>query len=934
MRFQDVVWDSPEERRLFVEEATELCDTLEAGALSAAPDLGELFRAAHTLKGSGGLVGLDEWVAAVHALEDALDAARQGRRPWDGALQQAVLDTVDRLRAELAGAPAPAPAGPPPAPAAPATGPGPGLEPWRLTWDPATPLPGARAFQAWQAVAAQVPEVVSDPPPEALGEWAGGVQTLWLPAGLEAATVAGWLGDLEGLSDLQPPGVPQAAGQETVPAADPPAAAAPPAPAPAPAGARAGTGTGTEGTIRVPARVLERILEGLGELMLDEAQLAHRLAGADSETKSLLGHLHQVALGLQDTTLRARMLPLDTLFRQYPRAVHDMARQLGKAIRLEVKGGETELDRLVMDRLQEPLLHLLRNACDHGLEDPDRRRRAGKPAEGTVRLEAYAAEGHVHILVADDGAGIAWERVREKAVARGWLAPDAPVDPELLTPFLFRAGFSTAAGVSALSGRGVGLDAVQAVLDSLHGTVTVESEPGRGTTFHLELPMTMAILSALLVETGPWVLGIPVLAVDRILETAEAPLDTVLGRPVLTEGRLPVPVYRLDALLGRPPAPEAPVPPLLVRIRDGRTQAAVWVDAVDGQQEVVVKPVPDIADLAPWMTGVALLGDGRLALMLDLRRLIPATRLEEGPAAEDRVLKAGTNQMELLVFRLSDGQRYGINVYKTREIVPGVPLTAVPGQHPWTLGLWRLRGESIPVVSLHKALDLPAPAVAPLFVVTEFNQTLQAFAVDAVDQIVRVSWEQVQPLPGLFAHSRAEQRRFTGLIDHPQLGVVQLIDFEQILAQMAPPEYPEPAPALGAGTGGRQVWLADDSAVARQQVAKALAPLGVQVHPFPDGQACREALEAVGEGGLPDLLVLDVEMPRLDGYTLSRLVKADPRFKAIPVLLHTSLSGHWHAERAGQVAADAIVTKFDPALLARTAQALLLHTGVPQAAQV
>ncbi|MCL8207539.1 MAG: chemotaxis protein CheW [Actinomycetia bacterium] len=888
MRLADVRWETEAERTLFMEEAQELLDTLEQGALAEHPPLDALFRAAHTLKGSGAMLGLTAWAETAHRLEDALDAVRQGRQAWDPAVQQVVLAAVDALRAELAGAPATAEAS--------------GGTAWTLRWDAATPMVGARAYQAWQAVAAVAPGTTSDPPAGALADWSGTVTRLVVPGGADPDAVRQALEGIEGLVAVEAP------------------EAAPPPPGPAPAAGDGGTSAGRGGTIRIGADVLEQILEGLGELLLDQGQLAYQAGDRlEPATRTVLDHMRRVALELQDITLRARMLPLDTLFRQYPRAVHDLARRLGKQIRLETVGGETELDRLVMDRLHEPLLHLLRNACDHGIEPPAARRAAGKPETGVVRIRAYAAQGHVHVVAEDDGAGIDWGRLREKAVRQGWLTSEeaARASEEQLAGLLFRPGVSTAAAVTDLSGRGVGLDVVRTFVDAIHGTVTVTSRPGAGTAFHLELPLTMAIMTALLVEAGPWTVGLPILAVERI-EEAVAGVGTVLGQPAVPEGAAPVPVVSLGRWLD----PAATVTDAyLVRVRDGRTRAALAVDGIRGQQEVVVKPVATLAAWAPWLAGVALLGDGRLALMADVRRIVAATAGDRERPADDGVLRAGSNQMELLVFRLSDGQQYGINVYKTREVLQPLPVTTVPGQHPWVEGFLRLRGQTVPVVSLYRALGLPEASAAGSMLITEFNQTVQAFRVDAVERMVRVRWDQVEPLPAVLDVAAGEGRRFVGLIDHPELGPIQLIDFEQILAQVAPPTYP-PTPAAGMpAVAGQPVWLADDSRVARQQVERALAPLGVAVRTFADGQAVWDAVEA-GEP-LPRLFVLDVEMPRLDGYTLAQRLKQDPRTRELPVLLHTSLSGHWHAERAQQVQVDAIVTKFDAGLLAHTVAGLV-----------
>lgn len=887
MRFRDVQWEQPEERELFLEEARELLDTLETEALADRPAIDVLFRAAHTLKGSGGMIGLDQWVQVAHGLEEQLDAVRQGERAYDEAVKTAVLRTVDALRRELEGD----------EPNAVSSA---RLRSWTVYLDPTCPMPGVRAYQAEQAVAERIPGARLAIDAHELAHWAGLEIPLLIPADAKSEVVRQ---ALESVADVV-------------------RVEAPPEEGPAPASEASTASSGRESTVRIGVETIERLLETIGELLLDQAQLEHQLGTvSDPAVRSLLTHLRRKALDLQETTLKARMLPLDRLFRQYPRAVHDMAAKLGKSIRLETRGGETELDRLVMDSLHEPLLHLLRNACDHGIEPPAERQALGKAATGTIRLEAYAAEGHVHIRIQDDGRGINWQAVRRKAVEQRWLSAEEAeaASPATLADYLFRPGLSTAERITDLSGRGVGLDAVRAFLDQVHGTVTVESEPGRGTTFHLELPMTMAILTALLVEAGPYTLGLPIGVVERIEERQAVPVGSVLGHPAVADGEDPVACYHLEELLD--PERRARDGQYLVRVRDGRTRAALIVDRVLGQQEVVVKPVASLAALSPWMTGVALLGDGRLSFMLDVRRVVPATAAERRETAEDTTLRAGSNQMELLVFRLGDGQRYGINVYKTREVVVAPAITRVPGQHPWLSGFARLRGQTVPVVDLHQALGLPAPEQCELMLITEFSRTVQAFTVPEVERMLRVGWDEVEPLPTLLGAQEPDRRRLTGLIDHPEWGPIQLIDFEQILAEVMPPSYPPPAEPKGL-VAGKTVWLADDSAVAIRQVEKALEPLGLVVRTFADGGAVWDAI-AQGEGP-PDLFVLDVEMPRLDGYTLTQRLKSQARTARVPVLLHTSLSGHWHQERSLSVEADAIVTKFDPALLARTVAGLLL----------
>lgn len=900
MRFREIQWDSEEELSLFVEEATELLTTLEEGALETPPPINAMFRAAHTLKGSGGMLGLTEWVERAHRLEDAMDRRGKSDWQWTPELQQLTLDTVDALRAELEG-----------------RDPSSGHTAWELVWEESAAMPGVRAYQAWAAVNALVPGTKSEPPDTELGSWTGTVSRLWVPASRVALeTIADALRAIPELQRAQPldPSAEQPAPREDT-AADPrdaiPRAASEP----------------REATLRISADTLESILEGLGEVLLDHGQIEHRLKEhLDPATRGMLDHLRRRALDLQDLTLRARMLPLDTLFRQYPRAVHDIARKLDKKIRLEAHGGETELDRVVMDRLHEPLLHLIRNSCDHGVESADLRQSLGKPETGTIRLEAFAAQGHVHIKLSDDGAGINWEKLRDKAVWQGWMSQDdaRSASEEQLSELLFTPGVSTADTVSDISGRGVGLDAVRAFLDDIHGSIHVESVPGDGTTFHLELPMTMAIMTALMVQAGSWTVGFPIAAVERIEDIRRSGLASVLGRDAVPDGEAPLPVYALASLLD--PASEHQSR-YIVRIKDGRSQAALAVDGVLGQQEVVIKPVDGLSGLTPWLSGVSLLGDGRLALMADARRLLPtASESPEGqPPEENPMTLAGGNQMELLVFFLSDGQHYGINVYKTREVLPAQAVTHVPGQHDWLDGFLHIRGQTIPVINLHRALGVAEAEAAPeFFLITEFNQRVQAFGVRAVDRMVRVGWDQVEPLPSVLNSDDA--RQFTGFVDVAGMGPVQLPDFEQLLASLAPPEFPEamesPEPVVSA-----TVWIADDSKAARLQIRRALSPLGLTQRLFEDGEALWAEVEA--SRALPALFIIDVEMPKLDGYTLAARLKSHAQTQNIPVMLHTSLSGQWHADRAERLAIDAVVTKFEPDVLASTVRQLIQSQNQP-----
>jgi two-component system chemotaxis sensor kinase CheA len=587
-----------EEMRLFWEEAVELLDVLEAEALRALngedrADVDAAFRAMHTLKGMGAMVGLAHWAEAAHRLESRLDQVRQGLEPLSHVAPD-ILEAVDRFRSDRPGQDA-------------------GLSPpdhevpLLVTLAPDTAFPGVRVFQVVNAARGHVAVVGVSPPEEAWEHFQGRDITLTV-RGDEAAIgrVMAELRQAEDVLDVRR-AVPEPSGPDVRPV-------------------KTG-GKAVQDTVRVQVDVLDQLLEGIGELVLDRTQTDHLMkqwAPSDDirlAYETISEHMTRTTLGLQDLLMRARMLPLDILFRQYPRVVHDLAAKLGKSIRISIVGEDTELDRVVMDSIGEPLLHLIRNACDHGIESPAERERAGKSPEGLITVRAATVEGHVVIQVADDGAGIDWDRLRVKAVERGWWdeATAQAATTADLTSLLFRPGVSTAQTVTDVSGRGVGLDVVDTVMNQLHGSVAVTSQPGRGTQFELILPLTIAIMRALLVKVGRTPFAIPLSSIERVEFYGQAGIRTLLGQPVVTDAQQTArPVLDLRRWwMGE----EAP-PEYLVRIRDGPVSAALAVSDIVGDEEVVVKTLGLFSALTPQFSGATILGDGQLALVLDIRRVM------------------------------------------------------------------------------------------------------------------------------------------------------------------------------------------------------------------------------------------------------------------------------------------------------------------------
>ena len=371
---------------------------------------------------------------------------------------------------------------------------------------------------------------------------------------------------------------------------------------------------------------LDRLLSTVGEVILHSSQVrtsAHAEGRPRSgELASTLDRMDRVVGDLQRRALELRTTPLLRILEPLPRAAREIAEKLGKKVEVVLRGAELELDRSILDRLGDPLVHLLRNAVDHGLEDPAARLRAGKPEAGRIEIEARRERDMILIAVRDDGAGIDLDAVRRRAVEAGLLPHDVAVDlpPEQLAGLIFHAGLSTAASVSEVSGRGVGMDAVRVTTESLGGTVEVRTTRGSGTTLTLSLPITAAVQRVLLIGMAGETVALPIARVERIVE---CPIEAIerSGREafVLIDDE-PLPVLGLAARIALPTCARASTAILvLTDVRGSRV--ALEVEGIVGQQEIFVKPVPELLTGVRALAGLTILGDGRPVFVLDPNQL-------------------------------------------------------------------------------------------------------------------------------------------------------------------------------------------------------------------------------------------------------------------------------------------------------------------------
>ncbi len=686
----------------FRQEARELLETLEQGLLDlertpADSDLiNAVFRALHTIKGSGAMFGFIEVASFVHEFETAFDRVRKGESVATPDLIGVALDAKDHvhilietpdasgdrgeaiiaaLRAivETDAFPEPPLAAEPEQPVAAEAVPG-APRRWRIRFSlpedslvqGTNPLPLLDEIRdigpctivaltdavpplevidpeamhlSWQV------ELEADDPHEAIDD-----VFLFIRDGMDlsiepldeetesdaaaapiAAEAEAAIPETEAEEPAATPaetpvsGQPaQAASQQAKPVAQDKAATAP---------------AGGSTSLRVAAERLDELMDRVGELVIAQSRLSQMAAGSsDINLKSIAEELERLSSGLRDTTMGIRMVPIGTLFSRFRRLIHDLSRDLDKQIDFVTTGEETELDKTMIERLADPLVHLIRNAVDHGLEETDTRLAAGKAKKGTVRLSAVYAGAEVAISVSDDGAGLEPARIRKKAEEAGLVAPDTKISDQDLNMMIFAPGFSTAKEVTSLSGRGVGMDVVKRTIDGLRGNIELSSEKGVGTTVTLRLPLTLAIIDGMLVRVGNGRYTIPLSAVEECVELPANADTASRGRHFLDiRGEL-VPFLRLRELFKLPGEPDEFEKVVIVSAGEGRV--GLVVDQIIGNNQTVIKQLSKLHSDLKSFSGATILGDGTVALILDTAQLVSAGQSHDDRLVSDQAGRA------------------------------------------------------------------------------------------------------------------------------------------------------------------------------------------------------------------------------------------------------------------------------------------------------
>jgi len=648
----------------FFEESREGLDAMEAGLLSLEegnrdPEtINSVFRAAHSIKGGAATFGFESIAGLTHVLETLLDELRAGKRPLEAAAVDAMLGSVDVLRALLREAEHGQPADPaavqavlarlnavlsgqaaaPVAVVAKEEAP----EAWHIGFTPAPslfmsgndPLRILRELEHLgplqiAARLERLPGFEQVDPMEAYLAWDLGLIGK-IPRSKIEDTFAWVVDDCE--LDIRPmpvPAPPPSLATETAPSVTAPAvAAAVPAAAAAPA---AGNNAAHEAetSIRVSVDKVDALINLVGELVITQAMLKACSSGLDASHAERLSAgldlLERNTRDLQEAVIGVRMLPVDAVFRRFPRLVRDLSTRLGKQVRLRTLGEGTELDKGLIEKIADPLVHLVRNSIDHGLELPDARRDAGKDETGTITLAASHQGGHIVIEVSDDGRGLNRDKILAKAAERGLSVPENPSDAQVWD-LIFQPGFSTAEAVTDLSGRGVGMDVVRRNIQALGGEVQLESHYGHGTRVLIRLPLTLAILDGMTVSVAGETVILPLAYVLEALQPQAADIRTMAGegRVLRVRGEY-LPILSLSDYYGY--SGQRGADPLVVVVEGDGQKIALEVDELVGQQQVVVKNIENNYRRISGISGATILGDGRVALIVDIGGLVRSLKV-------------------------------------------------------------------------------------------------------------------------------------------------------------------------------------------------------------------------------------------------------------------------------------------------------------------
>jgi two-component system, chemotaxis family, sensor kinase CheA len=879
--------------REFLTETSESLDTVDNQLVRFEQDpnnakiLDNIFRLVHTIKGTCGFLGLPRLEALAHAGETLMGKFRDGM-PVTSEAVSLILASIDRIKEILAGLEATE------------------AEPEGTDQDLIDPL-----------VELSMRSLAAEPAPESPALQPAAEQGTLVPQILERKLRPGEVS----LDELERAFRETAI--ETAPAAAPapkqvtaaaPRAASPQEKKPA-AKKAAGDPDATESSvanqsIRVNVDTLEHLMTMVSELVLTRNQLLEiSRRNEDTEFKVPLQRLSNVTAELQEGVMKTRMQPIGNAWQKLPRIVRDLAGELHKQIELEMHGADTELDRQVLDLIKDPLTHMVRNSADHGLETPGERAANGKPEQGTIRLSAYHEGGHIIICIADNGRGLNTERIKAKAVSNG-LVSEAELEKMTeaqIHKFIFAPGFSTAASVTSVSGRGVGMDVVRTNIDQIGGTIDVKSVAGEGSSVTIKIPLTLAIVSALIVEAAGDRFAIPQLAVVELVRAranSEHRIERIKDTAVLRLRNKLLPLMHLKKLLkiddGTSSDPENG---FIVVTQVGSQTFGIVVDGVFHTEEIVVKPMSTKLRHIDMFSGNTILGDGAVIMIIDpngiAKALGAAGSASHQIAEENAAARANAAEQltSLLVFRAGSTQPKAVPlglVTRLEELaIDKIELSN--GRY-----MVQYRDQLMPLVQM-EGVSVQTSGAQPILVFADDGRSM-GLVVDEIIDIVeeRLNIEVAGSKDGILG-SAVIKGQATEVIDVGHFLPMAFADWFS-RKEMRP------------SASAQSVLLVDDSAFFRNMLAPVLKAAGYRVRVAPNAQ---EGLAALRSGQGFDVVLTDIEMPEMNGFEFAEVIRADAHLSSMPIIALSSMVSPAAIERGRLAGFHDYVAKFDrPGLIA------------------
>jgi two-component system chemotaxis sensor kinase CheA len=665
-------------------------------------------------------------------------------------------------------------------------------------------------------------------------------------------------------------------------------------------------------SIRVNVDLLENLMTMVSELVLTRNQVLQILrTQKDSPFAAPLQRLNHVTSELQEGVMKTRMQPIGNAWSKLPRLVRDLSLECGKKIDLVMLGADTELDRQVLEMIKDPLTHMVRNSADHGLETPDERRRAGKNETGKITLNAYHEGGHIIIEIADDGKGLSTEKIKAKALQNGLASETelAEMSLQQVQQFIFKAGFSTAAKVTSVSGRGVGMDVVRTNIEKIGGTIEMRSTEGSGTTFVIKIPLTLAIVSALIVECAGERFAIPQISVVELVRAAansDTTVEQIKDTPVLRLRNRLLPLVSLRKLLKLEVSDEqAGQGSFIVVAQVGTYSFGIMVDRVFDTEEIVVKPVAPILRDISMFSGNTILGDGSVIMILDPNGIASASgqiNATHGDTAEQQQARDGRSgeKVPLILFRAGNAgpKAVPLALVARLEEVDRKTIERSNDRH-----VVQYRGQLMPLVAMVDGMEMPAEGRQPVLVFSD-RQRSMGLLVDEIVDIVedRLEVELSSANPGRLGSAIVAGK------------ATDIIDTGYYLTQAFTDWFGDKNAVFGEETS-RRLLLVDDSPFFRNLIAPLLSSAGYDVA---TASSADQALKLCDQGEQFDVIISDIEMPGMSGFEFAETLKKSERWRDTPLVALSSHSSPKDIARGRKVGFDDYVAKFDRDALLQT----------------